>query len=147
MKRAGRISLVLAAVVVVAILAVIALVTLTRTESPETVAHDFMNALVMGDADTLAKLSYMDPDTPEQIRSKWDFTVHKAGPHYRFVWEPRGSVEPDSENAAVRIGVYRNVLRERELADPYELPLVKVNGHWKVDVRAINREMYPGLPR
>ena len=29
----------------------------------------------------------------------------------------------------------------------YELPMVKVGDDWKVDVRGISREFYPGLPR
>jgi hypothetical protein len=138
---------VLLAVIVFGVVAAAMAVFMNASEQPDTVAVKFLNALGTGNVDELTRLSYMDKVPPEEIRKKWDFTVHVAGPYYRFRYVITSGVMNDAETAAVRLDFYRNALSSQTYSDQYELPLVKIGNQWKVDVRGLNREMYPGLPK
>jgi hypothetical protein len=146
MRKAGRTNLLILTGVVCAI--VVAALFFMRSESPATTAAQFMNALAKGDVDKLADLTYLGDDSREEIRKKWDYTVNTAGPYYRFLWRPVSSSQADDKNANVRIEVNRNSLSPESYPEAFQIPLVKdESGKWKVDVRGINREMYPQLPR
>ena len=116
-------------------------------ESVGTVGSNFMDALARGDAAKLTELSYMDKLSKPEIRKKWDFTVTKAAPYYRFAWRVASANATAENTAYVRLQVQRNVDGGGAYDEKFELPLVKTPEGWKVDVRAISRDLYPGLPR
>ncbi len=147
MKQSGRVSLVgllgIFAVIVILVLF------LFSKESLGSIGGRFMQALANGDVETLTKMSYMG-DTPEdKVRDEWKFATQVAGLHYRFVYRVTGFVQADENRGSVRIGITRNADQGGGYEENSALPMVKdaKSGLWKVDVRAINREMYPGLPR
>ncbi len=116
-------------------------------ESVATVGSKFMDALARGDVETLTEMSYMADLPKEEIRKRWDFTINKAAPHYRFTWSITSSDETADNTGNVRLKVMRNVGSGGGYDEKFELPLVKVDDEWKVDVRSISRDMFPGLPR
>lgn len=109
-------------------------------------ASEFMKALGKGDVDKLVALSYYEGGDRQTLREKWDFAVHRAGPHYIFAWRIAGIQKSDPENAAAVLMVTRNA-DQGGYEEKFQLPLVQKGGDWKVDVRAINRLLYPALPR
>jgi len=145
MKRNGRANLllILAAVGIVAILGLL----LFSKGTPSQAASEFLVALAKGDVKKLTDLSFMDGDTPEEIEKKWTYTTQVVGPHYRFVWKMVGESVVDPQTASVRLQFVRNALSPSAYEENFALPMVNKDGKWKVDVRAISREMYPGLPR
>jgi hypothetical protein len=144
MKRLGRINWVLVSVVGIVLLFGSSL--LFGSESPQSVGSRFMTALAKGDVDQLAELSYPQ-ERKEDFRKQWDWAVNVAGPHYRFVWKVTGFTQLDEDTASVRMMVARNVMTPGTYEEKFELPMVREDNTWRVDVRAVNREMYPGLPR
>lgn len=114
--------------------------------APSPVAGEFMVALAKGDVNKLTELTYKGTKSEDEIKKDWDFTVHTASPYYRFTWKINDEHLLDDRDATVRLDVWRN-MGPRAYPEHYEIPLVKVNGAWKVRVEAINREMYPNLPR
>lgn len=115
-------------------------------DSAATTAGDFMSALAKGDVDTLTELSFFQGATKEQLREKWRYTVKEVGPHYVFAWRISGITRSEENSAAAKMQVIRN-LDQGGYEENFQLPLVKENGDWKVDVRSISRAMYPGLPQ
>ena len=109
-------------------------------------ANDFMVALAKGDIDTLTELSSFQGATKEQLKEKWRFTIEEVAPHYMFAWKILSVARSDENTAAARMMVRRNADRGG-FDETFQLPLVKENGEWKVDVRSISRAMYPGLPQ
>lgn len=116
-------------------------------ESVGTVGSKFMDALARGDVTRLTEMSYMADLPREEIRKKWDFTVNKAAPYYRFTWNIAGANETKDGTGNVRLKVQRNIESGGAYDENFQLPLIKTNDGWKVDVRSISRDMYPGLPR
>lgn len=116
-------------------------------EGASTVAARFMDALARQDAATLTQLSYMDGVSAQELRSQWDYAVNVAGKYYRFNWEIRGETQTGPDSAAVRMGFWRNYGSPGSYDENFQLNLIRIRGTWKVDVRSISREMYPGLPR
>lgn len=116
-------------------------------ESPQTVAGAFMGALGRGDVDTLVKLSYAPDRDKDELRSQWEFAVKEAGPYFRFTYDIKGVKEADDKTAAVRMIYWPNVDDPASYEQNYDLPMVKEDGKWKVDVLSITSKMYPALPR
>lgn len=145
MKQSGRASL-LTILALVAVVIVIGLLAFAR-ESSASIAARFMDALSAGDSKVLSEMTYLGDDTPEELRKQWDFAVNTAGKHYVFVYRIVGSNQPSEDSANVRVQVVRNAYRSGAYEEAYTIPLVKVGDEWKVDVKGISREMYPGLPR
>ena len=145
MRQAGRVNIV--AVGAIVAVAMIAVVLLFSRQSVTESASKFMTGLATGDVETLTSLSYMSETSNEDIRKKWNFAVNEAGKHYMFRWRILGAKENDENTAAVRMHVWRNANSPATYEENFQLPMLKVDGQWKVDVRAISREMYPGLPR
>jgi hypothetical protein len=109
-------------------------------------ANDFMVALAKGDVDTLTELSSFQGASKEELKEKWRFTVKEVAPHYMFAWKILSIARSDENTAAARLMVRRNA-DQGGFDENFQLPLVKENGEWKVDVRSISRAMYPGLPQ
>lgn len=146
MKRAGRVSWILVAVFL-GLIAFGAVIFFSSGDTPEAAGGKFMAALINGDADTLTKYSYMEGLSQEQIRERWEYTLHRAAPHYRFVYSIDGSTRTGDETAAIKLTFTKNVGQKGSVPDNFQLPLVKQDKQWKVDVRSMNRDMFPGLPR
>lgn len=109
-------------------------------------ATEFMTALAKGNVDKLVDLSYYGTGSKEDLRRKWDFAVHRAAPHYVFSWKITNVVESDPKNAAATVMINRTY-DAGGYEEKYQLPMVLVDGQWRVDVRAINHSMYPAIPR
>lgn len=144
-RRAGRIPWI--TLFLVAVVLAVAAGFVFAQRSPATVGSEFMDALARGDVGKLTDLSKIGDDPKEEVRKKWDFAVNKAGPYYRFLWTVAGAEETKADQALVRVKVQRNVANGGSYDENYQLPLVKTNDGWKVEVGGINREMFPGLPR
>lgn len=126
--------------------AVLLAIFLIPTNSPNTAANQFMSALAEGDVDKLMALSYYK-GSEEKMRAQWEFAVRECAPYYRFKWRNVGLKEADEKVAGVRMFVQRNLGSGTDYEERFDIPLVKVDGKWLVDVRSISRAMYPGIPR
>jgi hypothetical protein len=114
---------------------------------PENTAVDFMSALAKGDVDQLTKLSTIGNLPPDQVHKKWEDAIN-AAKYYRFAWRITDVSSASDTSAAVEMQLRRNLnTREGEDEMPHELPLVKVNGEWKVPVDQMDRDIFPYLPR
>lgn len=144
MVRAGRISLVL----LLSLCALLALGTVLfffKGESYTQAASRFMDALARADTANLAKLSYIDGNDEATLKTKWDQTM-KYSSHFKFTWSVKTSTETGADSAVVTL----NFWRAPDLGgyeEKFELPMLKKNGQWLVDVRGISRQMFPALPR
>lgn len=130
-----------AAVVGVAILSF----TLTG-DSPGQGAARFMDALARGDVDAVTENSFIDGMDQETLRERWDYTLNVAAPHYRFAWRIINTSNQGPDTASVRLEYVRN-LTPGSFEEYFELPMVRRDNRWLVDVRGISREMFPSLPR
>lgn len=145
MRRAGRVNI-LAIVAAVCAIAILGLFFMGR-ESLNSVGARFMTALAKHDVKTLSAMTFLDGSTPEEVEKQWDFAVNTAGKHYLFVWNITGATQATDTQGTVRMQVVRNAQSPSAFEEKFELPLVKVDGQWKVDVRNISRELFPALPR
>jgi len=145
MHRSGRASWVLVAGL--ASIALVAAIFFLGGEGPSAVANKFMKALARGDVNQLAALSTIGENSTEELKKKWEYAVNVAGPHYRFAYAIRSERQMSDDEAAVSIGVWRNYFSGIAYDEKFELPMIRKDGKWLVEVRGINREMYPGLPR
>ncbi len=144
MKRSGRVSIIV--IITVVLVAGVVGLFLLAGESPTGVGTRFLTALANGDAKTLADLSYMEGKSPAEIEGAWKET-YESSKYWLFAYKVIGSTEQDSSSATIRLDWVKNIANPSAYAEKFELPMVKVDGKWKVDVRAISREMYPNLPR
>jgi hypothetical protein len=144
MRRSGRVHWVTVAGSVG--FAVILALFLIPTNSPNVAANRFMSALAEGNVDKLMSLSYYKGDEA-RMRAQWEFAVKECAPYYRFKWRNVGLKEADDKIAGVRMMVQRNLGSGSDYEERYDIPLLKVDGEWLVDVRSISRAMYPGIPR
>lgn len=144
MKRSGRASLVI--VITVALVAAVIGLFLLAGESPTGVTGKFLTALAKGDSKTLASLSFMDGLSEAEIEKKWQQT-HAMSKYWTFAFKMQGSNEQDANSATVRLEWMKNAMNPNSYGEKFEVPLIKVDGKWKVDVRGISRDMYPSLPR
>jgi len=143
--QAGRVNVLLLGAIGSVVL--ILLVLFFGKESLSSVGVRFMSALAKGDVDTLTDMSYLGSEPKDSIRKKWDFAVNKVGKYYHFAWKVTSANQADANSGAVRLSVMRNVDSGGSYEENFQLPLVRTDGQWKVDVKNISREMFPGLPR
>jgi hypothetical protein len=144
MKRSGRTSIVI--IVTVALVAGVIGLFLLAGESPTGVAGRFLTSLAKGDTKTLASLSYMGDLPPDKVEEAWKNT-YEVSKYWKFAYSISGSNEQDSNNATVKLQWVKGADNPSAFEEKYELPLVKKDGKWLVDVRGISRDMYPALPR
>lgn len=144
MKKAGR-ALVAVLIAVVVVGAAVAMFLLAGS-SPTSVANDFMIALARGNTKDLTRLSYMGDMKPEEVEKAWQQSV-KRGELYRFVWRNTGYSQPSDTSATVDMQIVRNADNPGSYEEKFGIPMVREDGQWKVDVRNLNRGIYPGLPR
>jgi hypothetical protein len=146
-KKGGRISLVLILAIIAVLIGVSVMYATTSGDSPESAGSKFMSALAKGDVDQLTDLSYVVNATPADIHQKWDFACHTAGPYYHFKWRANGAIIADQDTAALKIWYTKDANARGSYEDTFELPLIRVNGHWKVDVSSMDHSIYPAMPR
>jgi hypothetical protein len=116
-------------------------------ESPSVAVNRFMIALARGDVETLTRMSHMPGESEESVRRQWDRAVNVVGPYYRFRWQVLTQTVPDERTANVQLWVWRNAASPGAFEEKFGIPLVRVDGDWRIDVRGINRGMFPGMPR
>jgi hypothetical protein len=116
-------------------------------DSPQTSASQFMSALAEGDVKALTDRSFMDGESAESVMKKWEYATQVASPHYAFAWQAVGQQVNGPDSASVTIQLVRNADSPASYPDKYGIPLVKRDGKWLVDVRALDRKIYPNLPR
>lgn len=116
-------------------------------ESPQTAANRFMYALAKGDVKQLTAMTYAEGKSPQEIEEAWDFTINKAAPYYRFVFKYESAVQSDPNSASVKYMVVGNADSPSSYEEKREVPLVMKDGKWLVDVRGMDRRMFPALPR
>jgi hypothetical protein len=143
-KRAGKAAPLAIVVALLAIVTVAIFILSAKQDSEINAASRFLVALGKADAKTLTELSYMDGDTEEEIRAKWDKTLSYSK-HYLFVWSIQRSFVQGDE-ATVTLKFFKDAGKSTTFEEKLEIPLKRVNGKWKVDVRGISREAYPSLP-
>ncbi|RYG49573.1 hypothetical protein EON79_00825 [bacterium] len=143
-RQAGRVNF-LAIGAVACILLIVAVFALGK-QSPTEVGVQFMSALAKGDAATLTDLTYMGDTPKEEVRKQWDFATQEASKYYTFIWKVSGFSQPIETEASIKLQVNRNA-EAGGYEENFQLPLIKKDGKWLVDVRAISRDMYPALPR
>lgn len=144
MNRRGRISL-LGIFGILCVALFIALFAFGK-ESLTSVGSRFMSALGKGDVDTLTSMTYLGNSTPEEVRKQWDFAVNHAGKYYNFHYRITSAAASDDKTAAVNMQLMKNSDQPGSYEEAFEIPLVKVGDEWKVDVRGMSTEIYPGLP-
>lgn len=144
MKRAGRASWL--SIAGIFGLLVIVVLFIMSGESSQAAATRFMNALGKGDITTLTAMSDMPGTSQEEIRDAWKRTT-TIGKHYIFTYKINSTLDANDQTSMVRMMVVRNADREGGYEEKFELPLVKKDGKWKVEVMGLDRRLYPGLPR
>jgi hypothetical protein len=145
MKESGRVSL-LALGSLVCVVIIVVLLLFSR-ESPSAAGTRFMVALQDHDVDTLTKLSMMKKANPEDVRKQWDFAMNKAEKYYRFAFKVEGSSQASDTTASVKIRMIKDSDKPGAYDELYELPMVRDNDEWKVDVRGLSRDFFNCLPR
>jgi hypothetical protein len=143
MNCSGRINLLLIAAIV--IVAGMSVLFLSAGETPSSTVGRFMMALATDNEETLTNLSYMGDQPVEQTRKEWAETM-KSTKNFLFAWRVVSDTE-NGNNAVVKLKFAKDARSKMAYEDDLEIPLVKIQGKWKVDVRQIQRDMYPNLPR
>jgi hypothetical protein len=145
MRTAGRVNIVLVGAIVAIVM--IGSVLFMGRQSINAVASKFMSALATHDVNTLTDMTFLNGRSKEEVRKQWDFAVNDAGKHYVFAWRITSSKEADPKTASVTLQVLRNAMSQTSYEEKFDLPLVKEDGNWKVDVSAISRDLFPALPQ
>jgi hypothetical protein len=147
MKKAGKVSLLTLIVVVALLIGGAVVLLLIVPDSPESAATQFFSALATQDVDKLVNLSDMGDEPADKVRKQWDFAVHDAGKYYQFVFNVTGSTQSGPNDGSVKVEMYRNPDKPGAYSETFDIPMVKKGEHWRVDVRAVNRTIYPALPQ
>ncbi len=112
-------------------------------ETPSSAGTKFMDALARGDAKTLTELSYAEGEPAESVQKKWEYTLAYPAKHYVFRWQTKADQGINAEQATYIV----DLDRQAGYLEPFEIPMVKDQGRWKVDLYQLDRTMFPGLPR
>jgi hypothetical protein len=115
-------------------------------QSPQSAANDFMAALAKGNVDKLTEMSYL-PDPERPLKEQWKETFDLYAKDYVYGWEMGSTQKMGSDRAVVKVTIVEFRGPEMHENDTVNLPLVKKDGEWKVDIRDLTRTFFPGLPR
>ena len=115
-------------------------------QSPQSAANEFMQALAAGDVETLTELSHL-PDPSRPVSDQWKDTFDLYAKNYVFGYEMGSTEKMGPNDAVVKVTVVEFRGPEMHENDTANLPLKKVDGKWKVDLRDLTRTFFPGLPR
>jgi len=145
MKQAGRASWLL----VLAILAIVIVVGLAfmSSGSPTSAAAKFLWALQRHNVDELVELSNVPEGDKAKLRQDWEFNLNVASKYYNFAWGISHAKQITNDQAVVAVKIKKNAEKPTAYEENFELPMVKVNGQWKVDIYRLSRKIYPSLPR
>ena len=114
--------------------------------TPSETAARFMDALVRSDRETLVELSHIPDATPEQLDAKWKKTLEIAK-NYAFQWQMTSQSQNSDTSAVAFLVVMPDMNNPQSFEQKIQLPMVLIDGKWKVDVRRIPRDVFPALPR
>jgi len=106
-----------------------------------------MFALAKGDATKLTDLTYISGASKDDVKKQWEYATKVAAPHYLFVFRLNGSSQSSADEASVKVMMVRNAGDPGAYEEKFELPMLRKDGRWLVDVAGINRGLYPALPR
>lgn len=153
-RQLGKINFLVLGLAMMVIMFVAALA--LAKESLESTGVRFMDALARHDVEKLVELSYIgETDVTKidarkkRLREEWDFSVNTAGKYFSFAWRVTSGTKSSEKSGAVTVQVIRN-LKGGSVGgyeEKFELPMEFEDGKWKVEVGAINRDMFPALPR
>ena len=144
-RSSGKVGVTL--IIVLAFVVGLVVMALSTGEGPSSAAANFMDALAKQDAPRLAEMSYADGVSQEEIEEQWRFTMEVVAPYYQFSYDIQGEKLTTEDRGFVWMDYVKNAGSSGAYAERFELPMVKTEDGWKVDVYAINRNMFPGLPR
>lgn len=141
--KSGRISF-LAIVVIASLLFLGGIIAFSRgSDTPETAAIAFMDALARGDVDKLTETSHIDDNSKEELHAKWKECMGYTR-HYLFQWAFKTSRHLDENSAVATINMYGiGAAADQD----FRIPMVKHEGRWKVDIAVTDRALFPSLPR
>jgi hypothetical protein len=144
MRERGRASIITIGGIVSAIL-IVALFFLAK-ESPSTAAARFLDALARTDAKTLAQNSFIEGKSEADLEKAWEKTLYVTR-YFKFGWRIAGQQEQSDNRAAVIVFVIPDLEKPDAYEQKQELPMVRQDGHWRVDLRRLSRAFYPALPK
>lgn len=126
-------------------LAAIAILLVLSQNSPDVAGEQFMKALAKKDVNKLVELSYMEnPSAP--LKDQWADTVNNKARTYVFLWVWESSRRQGDE-AVLLVHLIEFKGPVQSDSETFELPLVRKEGKWKVDLRSLSRKFFPALPR
>lgn len=117
------------------------------SDSPGQTASRFMVALATHDNAELARLSFIEGVTEEELKKRWEYSTEVAGKHYRFRYDIKSVTKSGDTTASAELLMVRNADETSAYEENYGLPLEKVDGQWKVDLIGIDRRIFPRMPR
>jgi hypothetical protein len=145
-RSSGKVSATL--IIILAFVAGLVVMALTTGgETPMAVGGKFMSALAAGDAAKLAALSHAEGVSQEELEEQWRYTMDVAAPHFKFTYAIKGESITTDRDAIVWMMYAKDAGSSSAYEERFELPLVKTDEGWRVDVYSLNRDMFPGLPR
>ncbi|HXH62511.1 MAG TPA: hypothetical protein VNI20_14290 [Fimbriimonadaceae bacterium] len=145
MRRSGKVSV--TAIIIVAFVVGLAVMALSSGESPSSAASRFMSYLAAGDYKSLTDMSLAEGVPHDELLDEWKYATQVAAPYYRFSYQIKGVRKSTDQMTIVWMEVTRNAGTNGSYPENYELELHKTKDGWKVNVFAMSRKMYPGLPR
>jgi hypothetical protein len=126
--------------------AVIVILMFMSSSSPEAAGERFMRALAAHDVRTLTEMSHLEkPERP--LAEQWDECVNKRAKNYMFVWVWEGFHTEGTDAAVGKLHLVEFPGPEPKDSETFELPLLLVDGNWKVDLASLSRKFFPALPR
>lgn len=145
-RSAGRIRINFIVLFGVLGLAAIGIILLLSERSPESAAETFMVALAKHDVKTLAEMSYLE-GASAPLENLWRDCVENKAKNYVFMWNWEGFRREGADEAVGRITITEFKGPVSDDNETVELPLVKRDGKWKVDLASLSRKFFPCLPR
>jgi hypothetical protein len=106
-----------------------------------------MTALQKHDIDQLTELSAVPADQKGKLHKQWDFCLNTATPTYNFRWQFQYSAATGTDTEVVTVKMWKNADNPGSYDENFQVPLVKVDGRWKVDVYRMSSKFYPAIPR
>ena len=115
--------------------------------TPSATAEEFLEDLAHGDSAKLVDVTYVKSGDKAALQKAYEFATQEAGKNYSFLWRIKDEREADANTASVQISVVRNPKRIGSYEENFEIPLIRQNGKWLVDVASISSLLYPALPK
>lgn len=145
MRTSGRanIAIVIAGAFIVALGAMTMFTEPTATD----VASRFMAAMAKLDASTLADLSYVEGEDKGRVLEQWTYMTDVVAKEYTFSYEIKGEKSLSDKSSIVWMMFTKHAGMDGAFEERFELPMIKTDEGWKVDILATSRDFLPGMPR